>query len=96
MQFIKPDININFIARRYIAFAVSAAMILMTIISLVAHHGPKYGIDFAGGTLIQIKFDTPTQIADIKELCVNLRGCIYKNRRGSAISNRQQGRNSPC
>jgi len=72
MQFIKPDININFIARRYIAFAVSAAMILMTIISLVAHHGPKYGIDFAGGTLIQIKFDTPTQIADIKTGLGNL------------------------
>ena len=66
MQFIKPDININFISRRKIAFAVSAVMILVTIISLLLHHGPKYGIDFAGGTLIQIKFDAPTRIQDIK------------------------------
>jgi len=49
MQFVKPDININFIAKRYIAFVVSAVMILITIISLIIHHGPKYGIDFAGG-----------------------------------------------
>ena len=66
MQFVKPDININFITKRYIAFVVSAAMILMTIISLIIHHGPKYGIDFAGGTLIQVKFDAATRIADIK------------------------------
>ena len=72
MQFIKPDINLNFIARRKIAFAVSALMILMTIISLIIHQGPKYGIDFAGGTLIQIKFDAPTQIADIKTGLSNL------------------------
>ncbi len=67
MQFIKPDININFISRRKIAFVMSAVMILVTIISLMLHHGPKYGIDFAGGTLIQIKFDAPTQIQGIKD-----------------------------
>jgi len=72
MQFIKPGINLNFIAKRKIAFAVSALMILMTIISLIIHQGPKYGIDFAGGTLIQIKFDAPTQIADIKTGLSNL------------------------
>ena len=66
MQFIKPDTHINFIDNRKIAYALSALMILMTIISLTLRQGPKYGIDFAGGTLIQIKFDTATQISDIK------------------------------
>ena len=66
MQFIKPDININFVGKRKIAFTLSLAMILISIASLVAHNGPKYGIDFAGGTLIQVKFDAPVKLADIK------------------------------
>ena len=66
MQFIKPDININFIGNRKIAFCVSAIMIIITIASLIIHKGPKYGIDFAGGTLIQVKFISPANIDDIK------------------------------
>jgi preprotein translocase subunit SecF len=66
MQFIKPDINLNFVGKRKIAFTLSLAMILISIASLVIHKGPKYGIDFAGGTLIQIKFDAPVKLADIK------------------------------
>jgi preprotein translocase subunit SecF len=88
MQFIKPDININFIALRKFAFAVSAVMILMAIISLILHHGPRYGIDFAGGTLIQIKFDTPTQITDIKTGLGNLDiGISSVQRFGDATDN---------
>jgi len=66
MQFIKPDINLNFVGKRKIAFMVSLAMIFISIASLVVHKGPKYGIDFAGGTLIQVKFDAPVKLADIK------------------------------
>lgn len=66
MQFIKPDININFVGKKKIAFSVSLAMILISIASLVIHKGPKYGIDFAGGTLIQVKFDEPVTLANIK------------------------------
>ncbi|MBW2175658.1 MAG: protein translocase subunit SecF [Deltaproteobacteria bacterium] len=66
MQFIKPGININFIGRRKIAFAFSLVMILITIATLIYHGGLKLGIDFAGGTVIQIKFDSPVSIADIK------------------------------
>jgi len=66
MQFIKPDININFVGKRKIAFALSLAMILISIASLLIHKGPRYGIDFAGGTLIQVKFNGPTSIIKIK------------------------------
>jgi preprotein translocase subunit SecF len=66
MQFIKPDVNINFIGKKTIAFALSGALILITIVSLILHGGPKYGIDFAGGTLIQAKFSSSTRISDIK------------------------------
>ncbi len=66
MQFVKPDININFIGSRKMAFLLSAAMVLVSIASLIIHQGPKYGIDFSGGTLIQVRFDSAVEIADIK------------------------------
>jgi preprotein translocase subunit SecF len=66
MRFIKSDINIDFIGKRKIAFSISIAMILISIFSLILHRGPKYGIDFAGGTVIQIKFSEPVKISDIK------------------------------
>ena len=66
MQFIKSDIDINFIGVRKIAFLISLAMILVSIGSLFLQGGPKYGIDFAGGTLIQVRFPSATAIDNIK------------------------------
>ncbi|UCD78248.1 MAG: protein translocase subunit SecF [Desulfobacterales bacterium] len=66
MQFIRPDVNINFIGKRKIAFGLSIAMIIISIGSLIVHGGPKLGVDFQGGTLIQVKFKAPVKIEDIK------------------------------
>ena len=66
MQFIKPDINIDIIGKKNIAFIASSLFILLSIVSLVIHGGPKYGIDFAGGTVIQVKFESQADIAKIK------------------------------
>jgi len=66
MEFIKPGINLNIIGKRYIAFAFSAILILVSIGSLIVHGGPNYGIDFAGGTIIQIKCDKPVTTVNIK------------------------------
>ena len=66
MQFIKSDINIDFVGKRKIAFIISLTMIFVSIASLLIHKGPRYGIDFAGGTLIQVKFNVPTSLKNIK------------------------------
>lgn len=66
MQFVKPDININFVGKSKIAFYISLAMILISIASIVIHGGPKFGIDFAGGTLVQVKFNEPVSLKNIK------------------------------
>ena len=66
MQFVKPDIDINFVGKSKIAFSISLAMILISIASLVIHGGPKFGIDFAGGTLVQVKFNEPVSLKNIK------------------------------
>ena len=88
MQFIKPNVNINFIGKRNIAFFLSAIAILVGILSLIIHRGPKLGIDFKSGTLIQIKFSSPVDIADIKSGLaeVNL-GNTSVQRFGDAIEN---------
>ena len=66
MQFVKPDVNVNFIGKRKIAFIVSTVMIIISIGSLILHGGPRLGIDFQGGTLIQVKFLAPVDIDAVK------------------------------
>ena len=67
MQFIKPGTNINFIGKRKIAFGVSVALILLSIVTLIAHKGPRYGVDFAGGTQVLVKFDNATDTGSVKD-----------------------------
>jgi preprotein translocase subunit SecF len=66
MEIIKPGINIDFIGKRKIAYVVSLSLIIASVFSLIVKGGPRYGIDFAGGTLIQIKFSQPTSAQQIK------------------------------
>ena len=66
MEFIKPGTKIDFIGRRQIAYIFSAILILLSLISLIYHGGPKYGIDFSGGTVVQIKCMEDAAISDIR------------------------------
>ncbi|MCK5543325.1 MAG: protein translocase subunit SecF [Desulfobacterales bacterium] len=67
MQFIKHDINLDFIGKRKIGFCFSFAIILIGMISLVMHNGPKLGIDFAGGTNIRVQFSKEIPISKIRQ-----------------------------
>jgi len=66
MEFIKPGTRINFIGFRRFAFFLSGLVVAASIISVVLHGGLNYGIDFAGGTLVQVKFKEPTRVESIK------------------------------
>jgi len=67
MQIIKHDINIYFTGKRKFALLLSAVVILLGLASLVINGGPNYGIDFVGGTLVQVKFVEDTDAAKIKD-----------------------------
>jgi preprotein translocase subunit SecF len=62
--FTKP--NFSFMKYKYIALAVSAIIIIAGILNMTVGSGLNYGIDFAGGTLIRIKFQQPIPISDIR------------------------------
>ena len=67
MQLIRPDININFVKMRYKAFALSGLIILLGLVALFARGGLNMGVDFAGGTLIQVKFTKQTNPNEIRD-----------------------------
>jgi preprotein translocase subunit SecF len=56
----------DFISKRKWAYYFSMAITLVGLISLVAHGGLRYDIDFTGGTLIQIRFEQAPSIAQIR------------------------------
>ncbi|THB80794.1 MAG: protein translocase subunit SecF [Desulfobacteraceae bacterium] len=72
MQLIKPDVNIDFIGKRKLGFILSIVLILVSIGSLIVHKGPNYGIDFAGGTIVQIQFDSVVTIEKIRQGLANI------------------------
>ncbi len=72
MQLIKPGINIDFIGKRKFALIVSLVLILVGFASLVRHGGPHYGIDFAGGTLVQVQFERQTDAVEINNALIDL------------------------
>ncbi|MFC1566954.1 protein translocase subunit SecF [bacterium] len=49
--------KINFIKDQKMSYIISGIIILIGIVSLVMKGGPNWGIDFTGGTLVQLKFE---------------------------------------
>jgi preprotein translocase subunit SecF len=68
MDFIRPDINIDFVNKKRIALIGSLVIALIGIGSLVIKGGPLYGIDFAGGTLLQVRFDQAPDVGEIRNI----------------------------
>jgi preprotein translocase SecF subunit len=56
----------DFMGRRKLAFMASGILILLSIISLLSHGGPRLGIDFEGGTFVQVLFDRDVRIDEIR------------------------------
>jgi len=58
--------NYNFIGRRRWAYLLSIAFILLGLGSMALKGGLRYGIDFSGGTLIQVRFEKPVAVERIR------------------------------
>ena len=68
MQFLnfKDGQFIDFLGFKRLAAYISGVLILAGVASIVAHNGLKYGIDFRGGTNVQIQFSTPPNLDQLR------------------------------
>ncbi|WP_027390228.1 protein translocase subunit SecF [Chrysiogenes arsenatis] len=57
--------TIPFMGMRWIAVSVAVLLVLCSLV-LLATRGLNYGIDFTGGSLVQLQFKEPTPIEDIR------------------------------
>ncbi len=67
MEIFKRVPEFDFMEKKTMATSLSCAVILIGIISIMFHGGLKYGIDFAGGTLVQLKFENPPVIEEVRD-----------------------------
>ncbi|TVM18342.1 protein translocase subunit SecF [Oceanidesulfovibrio indonesiensis] len=67
LNILKKVPNVNFIGYRKVAFLISAALLVLGIGSLVVKGGPSYGIDFAGGINVQLKFQNEIELPDLRD-----------------------------
>jgi preprotein translocase subunit SecF len=58
--------NIDFMKYRFVALAVTGAVILAGALNIFFGKGLKLGVDFGGGTLIRVVFKSPTSISAIR------------------------------
>ena len=73
LQLIPADTKIDFVGQRAITWFVSAFLTVVPLI-LVATIGLNMGIDFQGGTLIEVKTnESPANLADIRGKISGLR-----------------------
>lgn len=81
LHIIKPNTEIDFIGLKNKAFIFSALLILLGIGSLLLKGGPKYGIDFAGGIVVQVKFDSEMKVETLKKALqgVDLPGLVVQS-----------------
>jgi preprotein translocase SecF subunit len=56
----------EFMGKRKYAFMVSGVLLLISIVSLLLHGGPRLGIDFEGGTFVQVLFDRSVPINEVR------------------------------
>jgi len=70
MRFLSKKPSVNFLGRtrRHIALAVSALLIVVSLVSL-ATRGLEFGIDFTGGVLLEVGYPTA---ANLDEIRINL------------------------
>ena len=65
MEFIKPGTYIDFMKYRGPVITVLGVFATLSLISLF-YPGPNYGIDFAGGTEVQLQFQGDTTPAEVR------------------------------
>src|ERR1700687_4458176 len=84
MQLFKKT-NFDFIGMRYWAYAFSGILLGAGLVSLFLKGGPKLGIDFTGGNLVQMAFKTDVPMKGLRSV---LTGAGYADAEIQGIAGR--------
>ena len=62
--------NIDFMGKRRLAFIFSGIMVVLGLVALIqiGRGSANLGIDFSGGTAVQLKFDQPIRIDEARKI----------------------------
>ncbi len=66
LQLIRPDINVDFVGKRYF-FVLLSTVVNIAAIVLLFTRGLNYGVDFAGGSVAQVEFNKVTSGDEIRK-----------------------------
>ena len=66
MKFLNRKTNIDFMSRRNVALAFSAVLIVISILAL-STRGLNFGLDFTGGTLIEVGYPSAPDTNQVRE-----------------------------
>src|SRR5512137_1688756 len=66
-ELIRPDTNFDFASMMKAAVIASVVFILIGIASIFYHGGLNLGVDFAGGAVVQLKFQKEVATDRIRE-----------------------------
>jgi preprotein translocase subunit SecF len=70
MYFLKREPRIDFLGRRGLAGIVSAVLIVIGLVSLGVR-GLAFGIDFTGGTLVEVSYEESVEASSVRDLIAN-------------------------
>ncbi|MDT8311425.1 MAG: protein translocase subunit SecF, partial [Methylophaga sp.] len=70
MHLLSKETNINFVGMRKFAMVISAVLLIVSVFSL-ATKGLNFGIDFTGGTMIEIAYPEQADLSSIRDTLEN-------------------------
>ncbi len=66
MEFFRQKTNIAFLSQRKLALVISSILLLLSVASLSVR-GLNFGIDFSGGTLVEVGYQQPVEIESVRD-----------------------------
>jgi preprotein translocase subunit SecF len=66
LEIVPPGLHIDFLGKAKGFIALSIAVIIIGLGAIIWHGGLNQGIDFSGGTLIQLRFSQPADLGTVR------------------------------
>ena len=59
--------TVNFMRFRHISAAISLTLLLVSVVA-IGMRGLNFGLDFTGGTLLEVEYETPVALSEVKSV----------------------------